>query len=286
MGQLSVLGYSLAMSPYRFMRDELHRVKLAASVEQLRAAYRRLSPLRAHVNMPTSPSKKLIAQQEAFHRPSAKTLARSSGSFTAPGSAFKKKELLGEVENAPVNDYIKQLIAKKVDSTVRQAGATTGGRASLQIAPKGGGTKTLQLLAPELDRNLVAKDAVGTMKGLSPDSQKALNLVIGLHEGHEAAAVKNILKSKHPKILMASHLHPEVILKEHNMLRNLSGEGAEGARKALQQLRGGAAGEGRAIKNMLEQQYGPRAVEGFSYGAKDSPRITKAMRKDLRRRLV
>jgi hypothetical protein len=119
---------------------------------------------------------------------------------------------------------------------------------------------------------------------MSGAGKKTLNVLNGLHEQFEQDSIKRIAAGKMPWAGHHSHVSPEVIMKEHNMLRSLTGKGADEAREAMRAVRGGDYGEGKLMNQLLTKTYGPRATVEF--GAKDAPKVTKAMRKDLRRRIT
>ena len=260
------------------MSRELLAIKLAASVKTLHKAYRRLNPLRVH----GSPAQTLKNMEAMQNVPSAKTIGGAMGPATLPGNKFVRKLI---AEGVPEN--LRGMDADDYGKAVEFANKNLAprGRTSLQISTGGGGSRVFKRIAPSsIDAGASTASLPAAVKGLTGPGHKATNILTGLHEGHEAAAVKGVLNKKHPIVKMHSHLHPEVIMKEHNMLRNLSGEGADEARKVFQQLRGGEIGEGNVLNKLLTDAYGPRAAVQF--GAEGSPRITKAMRKDMRRRLT
>ena len=141
----------------------------------------------------------------------------------------------------------------------------------------GGGYRAFRNAAgiPGMEGSSFAEGTGSMLRGVSPEGKKAINLTTGLHESYERAA------KQHQQF--ASHLEPAVIYKEHNLLRNMSGPGADEARTTFQGLRGGPAGEGGLVNDAMHAAYGDKA-KGFAFGAPGSQKITKAMRKDLQRR--
>jgi hypothetical protein len=74
--------------------------------------------------------------------------------------------------------------------------------------------------------------------------------------------------------------HLKAILKERNAVARLTGAGADEARKAMTELRYGT-GEADWMRNLLTDQYGPRAAQ-FLEGEEKVP---KAILRNLRRRI-
>lgn len=77
-----------------------------------------------------------------------------------------------------------------------------------------------------------------------------------------------------------SHIAPEVLLKEHNMISRLEGPGSDYARRAFRGTRE-FSGEAEHMGNLLEQAFDPRARQFLGEGQK----VPKAMRKALRKKL-
>jgi hypothetical protein len=109
---------------------------------------------------------------------------------------------------------------------------------------------------------------------LSPEGERALTGVITSHELAERR-----VRPEHIQAL-ESHAAPEVLLKERNAVARLTGAGADEARKAMTELRYGT-GEADWMRNLLTDQYGPRAAQ-FLEGEEKVP---KAILRNLRRRI-
>jgi len=77
-----------------------------------------------------------------------------------------------------------------------------------------------------------------------------------------------------------SHLHPEVLLKEHNLVSRLTGPGSKYTRSVMRGARK-RSGEDKFVRQLLTEAYGPRAAQFTREGAK----IPKAMRKNLRKKI-
>jgi hypothetical protein len=132
-----------------------------------------------------------------------------------------------------------------------------------QIAlPRGGSFKALQR-KPET-RGFVSGVTTGA-------GRRAVNTAIGLHEGFEKAVRPERI---HP---VATHLSPDVLIKEHNMLARMTGPGAQEARDVFSKMRH-STGEAEAFSGVLHDAFGPR-MANFQYG--QGEKIPKAMRNRL-----
>lgn len=119
------------------------------------------------------------------------------------------------------------------------------------------------------------------LKG-NPGAQKGFNASVLLHEGFERAAARDSSPEDVGKLLFISHLSPDVILKEHNLISRLTGPGAEKVREAFIKMRTpGRKSEGPFLEELIKQLYGDKFH--FEYGK--SGRIPKAMRKDILRQI-
>jgi len=122
----------------------------------------------------------------------------------------------------------------------------------------------------------------GTMKALSDQpnvsriaERGAMTGVGGVHELFERGVnPKNVVP-------LYSHLAPEVLLKEHNALSKLTGPGADQARKSFRGARKNS-GEAEHMRNLLVQEFGPRASQFLEEGQKVPKGMMKALRKKLR----
>jgi hypothetical protein len=102
----------------------------------------------------------------------------------------------------------------------------------------------------------------------------ALTGLLGVHELHERNQ-----PARHV-VPVYSHLHPEVLLKEHNAVSTLSGPGADYAREVLRKARH-QTGEHQHMRNLLQHAFGERAGQFLREGEK----VPKAMMRALRKKL-
>lgn len=217
-------------------------LKEAATLPQLRGAYRRLGLVRHGTSIATTPTTRQAEQVVRQVSPSA-----------------------GRESPEEVRRLARKYVMK-------------GGRGGTILMPVGGTTRFARKgVVGRMAELRAAPTAERTLSELSPAGQQGVNIVGGLHEGFERG-VRDVVP-------MHSHAHPEVILKEHNLVRSLTGAGAGETRGAMQALRGGAAGEDETIRSLLSRIYGPEVAARFQYGDPTSLRFTKAMRKDIARRL-
>ena len=123
-----------------------------------------------------------------------------------------------------------------------------------------------------IDPKLIGR-SIGGGK-MSPEGQRALTGVVTSHELAERKVRPSNIK------VLQSHLSPEVLLKERNAVARLTGAGADEARKAITDMRYGTA-EADWMRNLLTDQYGPRAAQ-FLEG---DEKVPKAMLRNLRRKI-
>lgn len=134
------------------------------------------------------------------------------------------------------------------------------------IAAPGGTVRTIQRIGPRHGLH---------MPKLSPKEQKSFNLIGMSHESAEVGIPRNATK------LDTGHADPSVLMKEHNLLTRAEDAPLQGAAEAMRSLRTARpGGEGDFMKNLMEAAY---PGTSFEYGR--GQKITKAMRKDLHRRL-
>lgn len=109
--------------------------------------------------------------------------------------------------------------------------------------------------------------------GISGEGRRAVNGMTALHEGFE--------RSVRPadSTMFTTHLSPDVMLQEHNMVSRATGPGAPEARNVFKQMREGS-GEAPALNEIFREFYGAKMPFQYGEGAK----IPKAMRKDFVRR--
>jgi hypothetical protein len=257
---------------YGAMRDEL--VKIAISMKEMQAAYRRLPIMRFKPGASTS-NKGVNA---LLSTRADEALVGSIGGPSTIGPSSVIGQLLRAKGALP---HVADDMAAGSDEVTR---SILRGAPSKVLMTRGGGHRALGRSMEAAEGLGYAQEGTGElMKRMSPAGKKGFNMATGLHEQFEQDATKRILGGQARATPMASHVHPEVIAKEHNMLRSMTGEGADEARQAFQSLRGGAQGEAANLNEILGGMYGPRAQ--LSYGSPSAPKIPKAMRKDMRRRL-
>lgn len=109
---------------------------------------------------------------------------------------------------------------------------------------------------------------------MSPEGERALAGVFASHELAERKVRPSNIQT------LSTHLAPEVLLKERNAVARLTGAGADEARKAVTDMRY-RTGEADWMKNLLTDQYGPRAAQ-FLEG---NEKVPKAMLRNLRKKI-
>jgi len=118
-----------------------------------------------------------------------------------------------------------------------------------------------------------ALGSVGSVPTEGSHAAKVLTALAGAHELFERK-----VNPRDGVAGMQGHLSPDVLLKEHNMLSRLTGEGSDHARGLLRSMRV-ATGEAGHVRGMVDEAFGhdPRAQQFLEEGAK----MPKAMRKAL-----
>jgi hypothetical protein len=157
-------------------------------------------------------------------------------------------------------------IGQSVLKTVKEMAAATRQASGRIIATPGGTVRSVQRLGPRYGVH---------MPKLSPKEQKSFNLIGMAHESAEVGVPKNPIK------LTTGHADPSVLMKEHNLLARAEDAPLQGAAEAMRSIRARPGGEVDFMHNLMEAAYPGRP---FEYGKGE--KITKAMRKDLRRRLL
>lgn len=115
----------------------------------------------------------------------------------------------------------------------------------------------------------------GALSAPTPLQSRANMAAVGAHELYERG-----VKARHVAPI-ASHLSPEVLLKEHNLLSRLTGHGADYTREGMRTMRN-TTGEAEHMRNLLNNAFGERATQFLNEGEK----VPKAMRHALRRKLT
>lgn len=113
----------------------------------------------------------------------------------------------------------------------------------------------------------------------------ALTALAGMHEVAERRSVRAAqsvgAKKGNLRRRIKSHLHPSVLVEEHNMLSRLTGPGAGKARDVIRGMRR-VTGEDDIIRHLLIESFGPRAAAFTQEGTK----IPSAMRRALYKKLA
>ncbi len=229
--------------------DEL--TKIAVSVQQLQGLAKRIPTIRTH----TRPGTRKAMQGAAGAMTDVRQMSNAAGlsALAKPSQAkkmvdasaqFLEPEALGALRAENVG------MAKKIGGNV--------------LMPGGGMVGQMQRTSKALP------EEAGSLatRGLSGAGKKALNLV-GV--GHEAAELTTPAKYVAP---FASHMSPDVLVREHNILSTLSGKGAGEARKYMRGMRD-TSGEAGAMKELFQKRFGDRGAEFLGEGQK----VPKAMRK-------
>jgi hypothetical protein len=254
--------------------DEMQ--KISATLNELQGAYRRLAPTR----MKSAPSKGLMKKVVGamfggggVTQLGAKDISALQGPSTVPGR-HQLKALAQGMEGATGTlrhmghppeaiEAVQLMGGPKLEESARQA-KQWGGTIAM---PAGGMTGYLAK----------QQKAVGSPLPVpaGPTQQRAANILTGLHEGYERGVTTS-------PSMYYSHLSPEVIHKEHNMLAGLTGPGAQEGRQYFQGLRGAPGQEGPQHAETLQHLYGDKSAPWQTYG--EGPKMPKAMRKDIIRR--
>ena len=154
-------------------------------------------------------------------------------------------------------------LTKKPSKTLGRKQWRGGGKSSagqIQISPEMAGNTFATLAGKRSPRRMAERGAMGG--------------VIGAHELFERGT-KKLIPSP-----VFSHLHPEVLLKEHNLVSKLTGPGSKYTRSVMRGARK-RTGEDRFVRQLLVEAYGPRAAQFTAEGVK----IPKALRKNLRKKI-
>lgn len=197
--------------------------------------------------------------------------------------AYPPKPVVREVINrrfAPAKNFFStanELASKLPSGKVRDFGTAVTGRWQKNFDR---GLKLTTSDAEQAAGNIYADPkligpALGLPAGSSPDAVRGLTASSIAHELYERGVKKKDVA------LLYSHLAPEVLLKEHNLLSRLEGAGADQARAAMRSFRQ-TSGEAPHMKALLTHVYGPRASQFTEEGAK----IPMAMVRDLRKKLA
>lgn len=153
-------------------------------------------------------------------------------------------------------DVVKNHVAEGMPFS-QQAGGTI-------LSPRGGAAGQFQGMAR------AAGEGLAGTKEMSGAGKKALNLVGIAHEAAERTTPQRFIAP------FSSHMSPDVLVREHNILSTLKGEGAGEARKYMRGLRD-LTGETGAMKEIFNKRFGDRGAEFLQEGKK----VPKAMRKRL-----
>lgn len=227
----------------KFMLDSLveARFKTAASIGALRQGVKRLGALKIPPNKLQSPLADAVNAGGFIPNQSiAKANTAKMFSAVPSESSLSPTSMMKHVEDS----Y--SMIPKNLQGQI--------------LMPKGGPYRAA-MKNPDLE---------GAVPRMSGEGQGAFNTMVNMHEGFERAVPKGYAGR------VTSHLSPDVLMKEHNMLATATGPGAAEARAGMQQMRS-AIGEPEMMDSLMQQYYGPRAAFTFGEGNK----LPKALRRDF-----
>lgn len=233
--------------------------KAAATIDQLQAAYRRIAPTR----LPRTFSAKYMPSAAPGTVPSAKSLK----ALIASSPRLQGMRDLGYAFPVAAENMQGRIIMPKGGSAARLQDAE---RAAVQV----GRAVRTNPDAPRVQQRL--QEAWGipplefpaTTTQLSPAGRRAINVMAGLHEGHERTTPLKKYQE------FRGHATPDVLLREHNMLATATGPGADEARRLIQNVR--KTLEGDPLRRYIGKRY-----PGFDFAFGEGARIPKAMRKDF-----
>ncbi len=139
------------------------------------------------------------------------------------------------------------------------------------MLPKGVGGSVEQIRKHPHNQGSVSQ----LVSNLSGDGKKAVNAVVGMHEGFERG-----VKANEVSPTRRGHLSLKVLLNEHNTVSKLTGPGSEEAKNVFKALRENT-GDTEELQHTLKKIYGPRALDFLKPGNK----IPAAMRRNFARTL-
>ena len=218
--------------------DEMQ--KIAASIEALQDAYRRLAPLRTKAKGYGGPGYiPNRAQERASHARNVEYAVRHGDGLVPPDQVSRlRQNLLSQVPKS-------QPLAGNI------------------ILPTGGGVRLFK--------------RKGLPTG-SPAAQRAANVFTGLHEGFERqtrpAAMDNWFTSRF------GHASPMVLANEHRMIQRATGPGAAEAAGVFQNMRAVRGEHSFMVDNVMRPAFGDRGAEYYSrHGATKAMRkaLTRKM---------
>ncbi len=254
---------SIDLRSLKSMSKELHveSQKLAATLDQLQAAYRRIGPIRTKATNSLRDVPALTGPVTLPRLAQAKSYMKNAPSLAAD-KLHTMTESMQRMMGASAAEYLPTVedVTSGVRSTaqaMRDTAKSTRGGGHI-LMPPGGATAKFKEIGVDNKGNALA--------------QKATNIITGLHEGYERA-----VRTPNP---VYSHLSPEVLLKEHNLLAGLTGKGATEGRASFQNLRE-ISGEGMTHGSGILARYGEKAAPYAVFG--EGKKLPKAMRKDILR---
>jgi hypothetical protein len=109
----------------------------------------------------------------------------------------------------------------------------------------------------------------GAPSAVTPEAQRAVNVIGGMHEGLERSSMSKLGPNAAP---FHGHHSPLVLLNENNMLAGMTGPGTAEARQTFQNMRG-MENERAAIEAAVNKMSGGRMP--YVYGETKLPRAMK-----------
>jgi len=256
---------------YKAFADEMS--KIAVSVDQLGQMARRMPKLRT--KMRTG-----LVDPERMMNPGVSGDLKQMMGHIGLGAVAKPQQVMSNVKRMLGDTPVSALPAEIRNQLTgaMQASRKAGGTV---LMPTGGMAGQMQRTSRGFKAQGAPKEMVEGIatRSMSPQGKRALNLT-GI--GHEAAE-----RTTHPDsvLAVASHLSPDVLLREHNMLSRLTGPGSAEASNFMRAMRR-QSGEGTSMQDFLDKMYPSKGSKVIMPEYGQGAKITKAMRKDLRRRIA
>jgi len=175
-----------------------------------------------------------------------------------PGPAYSRRQMLGPTKTSAHIDELRDAL--------RRIGLTRASSKSTWLGPHVN-SATRQIVMPSGGAvgNL---DYWGMSRPSSPAGQKATNILGGMHEGHELAALRRGTGAE-----FHGHRSPRVLMDESNMLAALRGPGTQEAKQTFGQMRGHESPEAQEIAQAVSRLSGGRMP--FQYGETKLPKALK-----------
>lgn len=201
------------------------------------------------------------------------------------------KELRGGLESSVIKNTQTlgldiQAQGKRARDEIRKNRKTTaknikhyGARTPSPTEMKSGGYGVIGLDKDSISKILPALAGVPRKSGSKATDEINLRALIAAAGSHELA--ERAVKSK-DVTRYASHLSPDVLMKEHNLLSRLEGPGADYTRKVMRGARK-ISGEAEDMEALLVEAFGPRASQFIQEGEKVPSAMRKALLSELRK---